>query len=320
LESAGSRATLSPDGFNTGELWSNRMPTVSTFDLYIERLERGDRLTPDEIRALAASPDILSLGMLGDTLRRRLHDRRVTFLRIAQFAFDGLAGASVPASAREVRLTGTPADVDTAAAAVEAARAMAGDRAVAGFSWIDVERWSAASSVGQVLARLQTAGLDAIANLPIDEIDDPAVAVQSLKDAGFGRLRLTIARAAADTRLDLLLRASALQEAYGVIQSLNPLPMALNALRPTTGYEDVKMVALARLAAPGVPSVQVDWPRYGPKLAQVALTFGADDIDGVSASDEAPEGRRRAPRAEIERNVEAAGFLPSERDGWFSLL
>ncbi len=80
------------------------------------------------------------------------------------------------------------------------------------------------------------------------------------------------------------------------------------------------MVALARLAAPSVPSIQVDWRRYGPKLAQVALTFGADDLDGVSPSDDAPEGSRRAPRAEIERNVQAAGLSPVERDGWFNLL
>jgi aminodeoxyfutalosine synthase len=130
-------------------------------------------------------------------------------------------------------------------------------------------------------------------------------------------LRLTIARASADARTALFIQASALQDACGAIHSLNPLPMSLSAFRPTTGYDDVKMVALARLAAPNVPSIQVDWQRYGPKLAQVALTFGADDIDGVSASDEAPEGRRRAPRAEIVRNIEAAGLVPVERDGWF---
>ena len=50
----------------------------------------------------------------------------------------------------------------------------------------------------------------------------------------------------------------------------------------------------------------------------MALTFGADDIDGVSASDEAPEGRRRAPLEEIRRNIEAAGFEPVERDGRFA--
>jgi aminodeoxyfutalosine synthase len=64
----------------------------------------------------------------------------------------------------------------------------------------------------------------------------------------------------------------------------------------------------------------VDWRRYGPKLAQVALTFGADDIDGISPSDDAPEGRRRAARVEIERNIQVAGFSPVERDGRFNLL
>jgi 2-iminoacetate synthase ThiH len=52
----------------------------------------------------------------------------------------------------------------------------------------------------------------------------------------------------------------------------------------------------------------------------VALTFGADDIDGVSASDDAPDGRRRAPLEEIRRNIQAAGFEPAERDGRFTLV
>ena len=105
----------------------------------------------------------------------------------------------------------------------------------------------------------------------------------------------------------VLVRAAELQDRHAVIQAIDPLPSSLHAFRPTTGYEDVKMVALARLAAPNIPSIQVDWPRYGPKLAQVALTFGADDFDGVPASDDAPDGRRRAPLEEIRRNIEAAG-------------
>jgi 2-iminoacetate synthase ThiH len=48
------------------------------------------------------------------------------------------------------------------------------------------------------------------------------------------------------------------------------------------------------------------------------LTFGADDIYGVSASDDAPEGRRRAPLEEITRNIGAAGFEAVERDGRFT--
>jgi CofH/MqnC-like protein len=295
------------------------MTAVTSFDRCMERVSRGDRLASDEIRELAAAPDLLSLGMLADALRRQLHETRVTFVRVAAVPSEGVV-ASPPPAAREVRLTGSPSNVDAALVAVEAVKAIADARTVSGFSWMDVARWSASSSFEQILSRLRRAGLDAIAELPLDDIDDPAVVVQRLKDAGFDRLRLTIGRAPAETRPNLFLLASELQDTHGGIQSLNPLPLTLSAFRPTTGYEDVKMVALARLAAPGVPSIQVDWPRYGPKLAQVALTFGADDLDGVSASDEAPEGRRRAPLAEIVRNIEAAGFSPVERDGRFNLL
>jgi len=295
------------------------MSTATTFDLYMDRINRGDRLSPAEIRELADTPDILSLGMLADTVRRKMHGTRATFVRVADVAFDAV-DASVPPAAREVRLTGTPADLDSAAAAVETARGVAGDRTVAAFSWTDVARWSAGSSIDRVLRRLRQAGLDAIADVHLDTIDDPTAAMKTLKSAGFQQVRLAISKAPADQRTDLLIRASELHDAYGHIQSLNPLPLTLSTFRPTTGYEDVKMVALARLAAPNIPSIQVDWRRYGPKLAQVALTFGADDIDGISPSDDAPEGRRRAARAEIERNITVAGLLPAERDGKFNLL
>ena len=86
---------------------------------------------------------------------------------------------------------------------------------------------------------------------------------------------------------------------------------------PTTGYDDVKRVALARIIVTNVPSIQVDWALYGPKLAQVALTVGADDVDAVSAEDDESQGRRRAPLEEIQRNIRAASQDPVERNGRF---
>ena len=295
------------------------MSTATAFDVYMDRVSRGDRLSPAEIRQLAETPDILSLGMLADTVRRAMHGTRATFLRVADVAFDS-ADSSVLPGAREVRLMGTPPDLNAALAAIQKAKSAAGDRTLTGFSWSDVARWSAESSLDRVLTQLRQAGLDAIADLHLDTMDDPVAAIKAIKGAGFQQLRLAISKAPADVRTDLLLLASELQVAHGNIQSLNPLPLTLSAFRPTTGYEDVKMVALARLAAPNIPSIQVDWRRYGPKLAQVALTFGADDIDGISPSDDAPEGRRRAARVEIERNIQVAGFSAVERDGRFNLL
>ncbi|HET9361207.1 MAG TPA: hypothetical protein VFO58_15760 [Vicinamibacterales bacterium] len=296
------------------------MPSATTFDRYHERVGAGESLSPDEVRDLAVAPDILSIGMLADVVRRQRHGARTTFLRVAEGPFDRTSFDGDQPAAREVRLTGSPPDIAAAVSAVESVKAAAGDRLVSGFSWSDVERWSSGERPVQVLKQLRAAGLEAIADLPLDGLTDPDAAVESLLGAGFLQLRLAISKSPAAERLDLLLRARDLQARHGCIQSVNPLPNVLATFRPTTGYEDVKMVALARLAAPAVPSIQVDWRRYGPKLAQVALTFGADDIDGVSGSDAAPEGRRRAPLEEIRRNIQAAGLIPVERDGRFAAL
>ena len=94
------------------------MSTATTFDVYMDRINGGDRLSPAEIRDLATTPDILSLGMLADTVRLRMHSGRATFLRVADVPFDS-AGISIAPAAREVRLTGAPADLDTAVASVE---------------------------------------------------------------------------------------------------------------------------------------------------------------------------------------------------------
>ncbi len=72
---------------------------------------------------------------------------------------------------------------------------------------------------------------------------------------------------------------------------------------------------MARLVAMAIPAIQVDWPLYGPKLAQVALTYGANDIDGVPAEDEAALGARRAASADVARQIRAAASVPVERDG-----
>jgi aminodeoxyfutalosine synthase len=76
----------------------------------------------------------------------------------------------------------------------------------------------------------------------------------------------------------------------------------------------VKTIAAARLHAHNIESIQVDWQIYGPKLAQVALTVGADDVDGVSPL-EGDLGRRRSPIEEIRGNIKAAGLEPVERNG-----
>jgi aminodeoxyfutalosine synthase len=284
-------------------------------DTYSGRIAAGDRLTREEIEQLAATHDILALGMLADEARRRTHGTRVTFVRVAGCAYDRPLAEAVPPAAREVRLIGTPPSVSVALTAVEAARAVAGDRHVSAFSAADLQ--ALAESDGQpltgFLSKLRHAGLDEPGEIPVDSLANPEAMLEALASAGFSAVRLTMAKPAAAERVPALLRAAALCDAYSIVRTISPLPMTLPAFRPTTGYEDVKAVALARLAAAPATRIQVDWLRYGPKLAQVALTFGADDIDNVSSSDEAPDGRRRAPLEDVRRNIEAAGFIAEER-------
>jgi len=298
------------------------MTTSSMFDTLLDRVSAGDRLGLDDLEILAGTPDILQVGMLADTARRSQHGTRVTYVRVALCAYDKPFTDAVPLAAREVRVTGKPESLDIAVTAIEAARAVAGDRAVSAFSWLDVERLAAAGAekTSRVLQRLFAAGLDALAEFPLDRVTEPLAALDSIVSAGYSQVRLTIDKTRADARTPLFATAAELKQAYPAIRSINPLPSILDSLRPTTGYEDVKSVALARLAAPDIPDVQVDWSRYGPKLAQVALTFGANDVDNVQAGDDAPDGRRRAPLEEVRRNIQAAGFEPAERDGRFVLV
>lgn len=296
---------------------------TTTFDEQMEEVRQGRALATAAVVALVEAPDLLPLGMLADVARRRVHGTRITYARVARCAVDGSFSDAVPPAAREVRITGTPASLDVALAAVQSARAIAGDRAVSGFTWGDIRSLATASgkSASKVLEELRSKGLERLAEVGIDDPDaDMSSVVDTLKRSGYRDLRLNVLNTPLAGRTRLLMQAEELQRTFGCIHAIDPLPTVLNAFRPTTGYEDVKTVAVARLLAPSIPTIQVDWLRYGPKLAQVGLTFGADDLDGVDPSDEAPHGRRRAPLEEVRRNIEAAGFSPVERDGRFSLL
>jgi aminodeoxyfutalosine synthase len=293
--------------------------TAAAFDRYFDQVAAGEPLSSDALRELADTPDILALGMLADVVRRRRHGPCTTYLRVSRWAVEG-PGLAEPA-AREIRIGGEPRDLETARVRVAAAAAVAEGRTVAAFTWPDVGMLARQEgrATADVLAVLREAGLDALAVLPLD-VDDPHLAADTLLSAGLVPLRLSPGQVTRADALDRLLLAARLQADFGCVQVLNPLSATLHAGDPATGYDDVRLVALARLAAPAIPSIQVDWGRYGPKLAQVALTVGADDLDGVRASDEAPEGRRRAPLEEIRRNIQAAGFEPRERDGRFALV
>lgn len=279
-------------------------------------------IADQELTSLAASHDIISIGMIADDMRQHRHGTKTTFVRVADVPADLDAPIAVPPAAGELRIVGVP--VSRAAAAdrvrrvVEAARGVA----VSAFSLADLEELAARESVTlrALLEELRAAGLELIADAPVDGLKDPRRSIEEVNIAGLALARLTVDRAPSADPLPHLKQVAELQRAVGVVRAFAPLPRRVNPAVPTTGYDDVKRVALARVVVDNVPSIQVDWTLYGPKLAQVALTVGADDIDAVSPEDESAHGRRRAPLEEIRRNIRAAGQEPIERNGRFEML
>jgi len=275
-----------------------------------------------ELTSLATSHDIISIGMLADDLRRQRHGAKTTFVRVATTSADAGAPVVRPPSAGELRVVGVPASRAAAVERVREVAAAAAGAVVTGFSLADLEALAARDGVTlrALLEELRAAGLELVAEAPMDRLQDPRRSIEEVNIAGLSLARLTVEKAGSVDPMPLLKAVADLQRAVAVVRAFAPLPRRINPAVPTTGFEDVKHVALARLVVDNVPSIQVDWSLYGPKLAQVALTVGADDVDGVSAEDETTEGRRRAPLEEIRRNIIAAGQEPVERNGRFDRL
>jgi len=95
--------------------------------------------------------------------------------------------------------------------------------------------------------------------------------------------------------------------------------------RRTTGFDDLKNLAVGRLFLDNVDHIKTHWIMVTPKVSQVALHFGADDLEGTvvlekithDAGAETPTG---LPFDEIVRLIKDAGRRPVERDSLYNEL
>ncbi len=254
--------------------------------------------------------DVLTLGMAADEARRAVSGSNVvTYLRVHVVRAAELPSAVIPEQASELRVYDTPESLDDAVAQIRALAQVAGSRRVAAFSMADIESRGWASS--ETLRALADAGLRDVAELPVDQLPDLSRAIAALRQAGLTPRRITTTHPLGVRKIEIIDRVKAAITDHPSIRRFAPLPRVAPIDKPTTGYDDVRMVALARLAL-GATSIEVDWSLYGPKLAQVALTFGADHFDGVSAENDTSMGPRRGTIEDVERNIRAAGFEPRE--------
>lgn len=292
---------------------------TALFETIRGRMRDGGRLTATDVAALAGTSDLVALGALADERRQALRGERVTFVRVVEVDVgEATSPAELPERAGEVRLAGRPAGVGAAVAASRGLAEAARRTPLTGLALDDlVDLCGAdASAVREALGALREAGLERVAEARVDREDSPRW-IEAAAEEGVPVARLTVASPDADGRL-LAGRVAGWGSAVASVRAFAPLPRVAHA-QPSTGYDDLRRVALARLVVDNIDSIQVDWRLYGPKLAQVALTFGADDVDAVSPIDTLEHGWRRAPLEEITRNVTAAARVPVERNGRFEI-
>jgi aminodeoxyfutalosine synthase len=279
----------------------------------------GVALTQAEAQRVLATTDLVSIGLLGEAARRRQHGDHVTFAQV--LVTDGATPVDTLGEAAELRIVAAPTSIDDAVARVQMAAQAAGAVPITGFTMSQLVGLAGGDHLALAdLARtLAGAGLAAVASLQIDQVDDPAELVRAVRHGGLGVWRITVHTASTlEDRLRAIEAVASLQAEVGGLQAFAPLPEVDPVDVPSTGYDDVRTVAVARLVCVDVPSIQVDWSLYGPKLAQVAIAYGANDLDRVSALDLEALGRRRSPREDIERQIRAAFATPVARDGRFA--
>jgi aminodeoxyfutalosine synthase len=90
----------------------------------------------------------------------------------------------------------------------------------------------------------------------------------------------------------------------------------------TTGYEDLKAIAVGRLFLDNIPHVKTHWPMVTPFLSQIALAFGCDDVEGTVVYERiyheaGAQTEMHLPYLEIVELIRGAGRRPVERDSLY---
>lgn len=130
-----------------------------------------------------------------------------------------------------------------------------------------------------------------------------------------------------EERVDHLMALRELQDETKGFSAFIPLAFhsentQLSHLPPTTAMDDLKAVAAARLMLDNFDHIKAYWVMIGEKLAQVALSFGADDLDGTIIEEKithtaGAKSAKGLTQDQMEEMIKAAGFEPVQRDSFY---
>jgi len=203
-------------------------------------------------------------------------------------------------------------------------------------------------SYEQVLRELQAAGVDTLpgggAEIFASRVrrkicDDKATAEQWLEVHRVAhrlgmKTNATMLNGTIETlaeRVDHMARLRTLQDETGGFQVFIPLAfhpehnMIGEAFPKPTGHDGLRTYAAARLFLDKFDHLKAYWVMLGERLAQVALSFGVDDLDGTVLEERIYHmAGAKTPQAlsesQLHRLIRAAGRVPAERDSLYHVL
>ena len=196
-------------------------------------------------------------------------------------------------------------------------------------------------SVGETLARLKDAGLGSLPGGGA-EVFSERVRKELCQEKTSGDEWLNVMREAhignihsnatmlyghletAEEKIEHLIKLRELQDETSGFLAFIPLAFhpentEMEALNFTTGIDDLKEIAIARLMLDNFPHIKAFWIMIGLKLAQISLSFGADDIDGTVVEEKITHSAgartgQSVSREELVSLIKEAGREPVERD------
>ena len=128
-------------------------------------------------------------------------------------------------------------------------------------------------------------------------------------------------------RVDHMLKLRNLQDKTEGFQAFiplafHPLNTTIEGARYTSGIDDLKTIAISRLFLDNFSHIKAYWVMLGEKIAQLALLFGADDLDGTIIEEKITRSAGALSANALTRNelihlIQKAGKVPVERDSFY---
>jgi aminodeoxyfutalosine synthase len=136
-----------------------------------------------------------------------------------------------------------------------------------------------------------------------------------------------------EDRVNHLEKLRELQDRTGGFQSFIPLSFhpfnthlsSLVTRHWTTGFDDLKTLAISRIFLDNFDHIKAFWIMLGEKIAQVSLNFGVDDIDGTVVEERithaaGAQTEEAMSKEELIHLIKEAGKTPVERDTLYNVI